>query len=117
MERIKDSRSIETPYSAPAKEGRYNDARGAEKTPHKGAPDEVSRSRAERSLVTPYKGALGKVAPFKDARGKEKPFKSMPSKETPSEGIQEKEKARFWRGPDNLLHKGKRKHRGGKKAK
>jgi hypothetical protein len=109
--------------------------------------DEVSRSRAERSLVTPYKGALGKASSFKDAREKEAaPYKGAPSnagggykgarsveapfkgarnkavtstgaqsKEAPSENIQEKEKARFWRGADNLIHKGQRKHRGGKK--
>lgn len=136
-ERFKDSRSIETPKGAPAKEGRYKDTRGAEKSAYKAVPAEEGRSRAERSLVTPYRGALGKAAPpFKDARGKaaapykgvrsvEAPYKSVRSKdvantgpqtrETPSEGVQEKEKGRFWRGADNQIHKGKRKHRGGKK--
>ncbi len=136
----RDARTVEK--VAPVKEGRYKDARGAEKAPYKGAPAEEGRSRAERSLVTPYRGALGKAAaPFKDARGKEgapsraggykgarsveAPYKdgrskdvahtSPQSKEAQSEGIQEKEKARFWRGADNQIHMGKRKHRGGKK--
>lgn len=143
----KVARNIEIPKGAPAKEGRYKDAPGVEKAPYKGAPAEKSRSRAERSLVTPYRGALGKAAPpLKDARGKEgAPYKGTPSKaggykgersveapykdarskevahtspqskEALSEGIQEKGKARFWRGADNQIHMGKRKHRGGKK--
>ena len=116
-ERFKDSRSIETPKSAPAKEGRYKDARSAEKAPYKGALGDAGRFKAERSIVTPYKGAPGKAAPFKDARSKDKLLKSVQTKTASSEGTQEKEKARFWRGADNLIHKGKRKHRGGKKDK
>ncbi len=130
----------------PIKEERSKDARSAEKAPYKGAPVEEGRSRAERSLVTPYKGALSKPSSFKDARGKEslsyksahgkpeaykgarslkEPYKGergkevsntgLQNKEAPSEGIQEKDKGRFWRGADNQIYKGKRKHRGGKK--
>ena len=106
-ERFKDSRSIETPKGAPAKEGRFKDVRGTEKAPYKGAT----------SKAGDYKGARGAEAPNKSVRSKEVAYTSVKSKEAPSEGIQEKEKARFWRGADNVIHKGKRKHRGGKKDK
>jgi len=131
----------------PGKASRYRDARAVEKAPYKRSPGEVGGYKAERSLVTPYKGAPSKAGGFKDARSGETPLKGTPdkvgryknprgveapykgiqrkevaykgaqSKEATSEGTPDKEKARFWRGPDNLLHKGKRKHRGGKKDK
>jgi len=106
-ERFKDSRNIETPKGAPAKEGRYKDVRSTEKTPYKGAPSKPGGSKDVRNLEAPYKGV----------RSKEAAYTGVQSKETKSEGAPEKEKARFWRGADNLLHKGKRKHRGGKKDK
>jgi hypothetical protein len=124
-ERYKDSRSTATPKGAPEKEGRSKAERSIV-TPYRGALGKASRYKDVQSVeAAPYKGARGKTAPFKDVRGPEAPYKgvqskevaqtSTQSKEKPSEGIQEKEKARFWRGADNLLHKGKRKHRGGKK--
>jgi len=108
----KGARTIEAQQKgATGKPGRYRDTRSVEKAPYKGVSGETSRSKAERSIV----GAPSKRATFKDVRSKEKPLKSMQSKVAAHEGVQEKEKARFWRGPDNILHKGKRKHRGGKK--
>ena len=126
--RYKDARGAEkTPYKgAPAEEGRsraerslvtpyrgalgkaappLKDARGKEGAPYKGAPSKAGG----------YKGARSVEAPYKDARSKEVAQTTPQRKEAPSEGIQEKEKARFWRGADNQIHMGKRKHRGGKK--
>jgi hypothetical protein len=134
----RDARTVEKAprKGTPIKEERFKDSQSPEKAPYKGAPVEERRSRAERSLLTPYKGALGKAAPphkgalgkvgsykgtrnveapYKDVRSKEVTKTGSPSKEVPSDGIQDKEKARFWRGADNQLFKGKRKHRGGKK--
>lgn len=126
----KDARSVEkAPYKgAPGKAGGYKDARSAEAAPYKGSPGKSSGFKDARSVETaPYKGAPGKAGGYKDVRSVEAPYKGVRSKEVAytgaqnkeaqSEGVQEKEKARFWRGPDNLLHKGKRKHRGGKKDK
>ena len=126
-ERFKNSRSIETPKGAPEKEGRSKAERSIV-TPYKAALGKASGYKDAWSVAAaPYKGASGKTGRYKAVRGAEAPYKgvqskevantSTQSKEKPSEGIQEKEKARFWRGADNLLHKGKRKHRGGKKAK
>jgi uncharacterized radical SAM protein YgiQ len=126
-ERFKNSRSIETPKGAPEKEGRSKAERSIV-TPYKAALGKASGYKDARSVAAaPYKGASGKTGRYKAVRGAEAPYKgvqskevantSTQSKEKPSEGIQEKEKARFWRGADNLLHKGKRKHRGGKKDK
>lgn len=116
---FRDARTVEkdSRKGAPSKEERFKDVRSAEKAPYKGTSGEVGHFKAERSIVNPHKGALGKEGRYKGARGVETPFKGVRSKEAPGDGIQEKEKARFWRGPDNLLHKGKRKHRGGKKDK
>ena len=105
-ERYKDSRSLVTPKSAPVKEGRFKDIRGTEKAPYKGAPSKAGGHKSAQSVEAPFKGV----------RSKEVAYTGAPSKDTPSEGIKEKEKARFWRGADNLIHKGKRKHRGGKKS-
>ncbi|MDR3602453.1 MAG: YgiQ family radical SAM protein [Desulfosporosinus sp.] len=130
--RSKDARSVEkTPYKgAPGKAGGYRDARTIEKVkvPRKGAPSKEERIKDTRSVEkAPYKGAPSKVeeskvirsakTPYKGLRSKEVAYTGAQTKEAPSEGIQEKEKARFWRGADNLLHKGQRKHRGGKKEK
>ena len=124
-DRYKDSRrGIETAKGTPGKEERFKDTR-AEKAPYKGGTGEVGRSKAERSIVTPYKGAPGRTGRNKDARGVETPYKGIrskevvhtgaKSKEAPSEGVQDKEKARFWRGADNQIHMGKKKHHGSKK--
>jgi len=130
-ERYKNARNEES--GAPSKGGK-REVRTAGKAPYKRSPGEAGGYRTERSLVTPYKGASGEVphkatsgkagrnkdsrsktAPEKGLRSKEVAHKSAPINETSSEGIQEKEKARFWKGSDNLVHKGHRKHRGGKK--
>src|SRR5665648_825158 len=102
--RYKDARSIEkAPYKgAPGKAGGYRDARTVEKSPRKGAPSRDEQFKDARSVEAPYKGV----------RNNEVTHTGVKTKEAPSEGIQDKEKARFWRGPDNQLHKGKRKHRG-----
>jgi len=126
----KDARSAEkAPYKgAPGKAGGYKDSRSVEKAPYKGAPGKAGGYKDARSVEkAPYKGALGKSGGYKDARSVETPNKGVRNKEVAYTGVQgkeaqnggtpEKEKARFWRGPDNLIHKGKRKHRGGKKDK
>ena len=136
----RDARSAEkTPYKgAPGKAGGYKDSRTVEKavqegapsnakTPYKSATSGATGYKAERSIVPPYKSAAGKPGGRKDGRNSETQYKDVrnkavantgaPSKETQSEGAPEKEKGRFWRGADNVLHKGKRKHRGGKKDK
>ena len=125
----KAERSIVSPYKGALGEaGGYRDARSAEATPYKGARGKAGGYKDARKAETaPYKGAPGKAGGYKDARSAETPYKGVRTKEVaytgaktkeePSEGVQDKEKARFWRGADNLLHKGKRKHRGGKKDK
>lgn len=120
----RDARTVEKAprKGAPIREERFKDAQSTEKAPYKGAPVEETRSRAERSIV-PYRGALGKAGGYKSVRNdinkgvrsKEVANTSSPIKEALSEGIQDKEKARYWRGTDNQIFKGKRKHRGGKK--
>jgi len=125
----KAERSIVSPYKgAPGEAGGHRDARSAEAAPYKGARGKAGDYKDARSVeVAPYKGAPGKAGGYKDARSAAAPYKGVrtkevaytgaKTKEAPSEGVQDKEKARFWRGADNLLHKGKRKHRGGKKDK
>ena len=135
--RYKGVRSIETPhklvqgkasrYNSPQKkDGRDKDPRSPEKVPSKAEQGKAGRFKDARSEETrPYKGAPRKEGGYRDARSVETPYKGVrnkelayagaQSKEAPSEGTQEKEKSRFWRGTDNVLHKGKRKHRGGKK--
>jgi len=124
----KAERSIVPSYKgAPGKAGRYKDARSVEATPYRGTSSKASGYKDARSIETaPYKGELGAEGyknkrnaetPTKGVQSKEVAYTGTQSKEAQREGIQEKEKARFWRGPDNLLHKGKRKHRGGKKDK
>jgi len=104
----KAERSIVNPYKgAPGKAGHYKDARSVEAAPYKGAPGKAVGYKDARSVEALYKGV----------RSKEVAYTGAQSKEAKNEGTPEKEKARFWRGPDNLLHKGKRKHRGGKKGK
>jgi uncharacterized radical SAM protein YgiQ len=125
----RDARTVEKVLrkGAPSKEERFKGTQSADKAPYKGALGEEGGYKAERSILTPYKGSPGKAGGYKDARSVEAPYKGVrskevaytgaQSKEAQSEGAPEKEKARFWRGPDNLIHKGKRKHRGGKKDK
>ena len=125
----KEARTVEKVVheGAPGKEGRFKETRSAAKAPYKRATGEVTGYKAERSIVPAYKGAPGKAGDHKDSRSTETPYKGVrsnavaytgaQSKETQSEGAPDKEKGRFWRGADNILHKGKRKHRGGKKDK
>jgi len=136
----RDARSAEkTPYKGgPGKAGGYKDSRTVDKAVQEGAPSNTKASyksttsggtgyKAERSIVPPYKSSAGKPGGSKVGRNSETQYKDVrnkavantggPSKETQSEGAPEKEKGRFWRGADNVLHKGKRKHRGGKKDK
>ena len=126
----KDARSAEpVPYKGgPGKAGGYRDARSAEPASYKGGPGKAGGYRDARSAeAAPYKGGLGKAGghkgvqgiatPYNSVRSKEVAYTGAKSKNAQSEGAPEKEKGRYWRGPDNLLHKGKRKHRGGKKDK
>ncbi|TGE32253.1 YgiQ family radical SAM protein [Desulfosporosinus sp. Sb-LF] len=110
--RFKATRSAEPAYKgAPGKEGRYKDARGAEPA-YKGAPSKEGRYKDARGAEPAYKGAPGKEGRYKDTRSAEPAYKSVPSKEAENEGVQEK--GRFWRGSDNQIHKGQKKHRGAK---
>ena len=104
--RSRAERSLVTPYKAAlGKAYPVKDSRGKDAAPYKGAPSKAGGYKGPRSVEVPYKGARSnEVAPT-----------GTQSKEAPSEGIQEKGKARFWRGADNQIHMGKRKHRGGKK--
>ena len=104
--RSKAERSLVTPYKAAlGKAAPSKGPRGKEAVPYK----------ATASKAGGYKGARSVEAPHKGVRSKDVALTGVQSKEAPSEGIHEKEKARFWRGADNQIHMGKRKHRGGKK--
>ena len=104
--RSRAERSLVTPYKgALGKAAPFKDTRGKDATAYNGA----------QGTAGGYKGARNVEAPYKGSRNKEVASTGAQGKEVQSEGIQEKEKARFWRGADNLIHKGKRKHRGGKK--
>ncbi|MFZ3131243.1 MAG: hypothetical protein WA125_09120, partial [Desulfosporosinus sp.] len=66
--RFKGART--TDKGALAKPGRYKDAQSVEKAPYKGAPAEVGRLKAERSITIPYKSAQGKAGIRKHRGGK-----------------------------------------------
>ncbi|EGW38281.1 YgiQ family radical SAM protein [Desulfosporosinus sp. OT] len=116
--RTKDARSAEAAQykGTPGKAGRTKDARSAEAAQYKGTPGKAGRTKDARSAeAAPYRGAPGKAGGNKDAPRVEALNTGAKSKDVQSEGTPEK--GRYWRGPDNVLHKGKRKHRGSKKDK
>lgn len=97
------------------KETPYKVAQGKE-APHKVVQGKESRFKDVRSAESSSsKGAPGKAGRYNDARSVETPYKSARSKEVQSEGVPEKDKGRYSRSSDNLIHKGKKKHHGGKK--
>ena len=130
-EGYKDALGIEAaPYKGrPGKAGGYRDARRVEAAPHKGGPGKAEGYKDARGIeAAPRKGGPGKAegrhrdtqsvgAPYKGVRNKEVVYTGAKNKDVQSEEAPEKEKGRYWRGPDNILHKGIRKHRGGKKTK
>jgi len=111
---FKDTRSVKELYKgAPRKDGRSKDPQGKE-APNKGATNKEGRSQDARSTETSFKGTRGKADGYRDLRSGDAPYKGVQGKETKSKGVAEKEKGRFWKGSDNQIHKGKRKHRRGK---
>jgi hypothetical protein len=106
---------LETDSSKPRKPSNGRVRRSGMKS--KGAAGKEAQYKGAPSKPGGYRDARSAEAPYKGVRSKEVAPKVEKTKEAQSGGIQEKEKARFWRGPDNLLHKGKRKYRGGKKDK
>jgi len=106
--RSRAERSLVTPYKAAlGKVAPFKEGRGKEAAPYKGT--------SGKARTGGYKGARSVETSHKEVQSKDVANTGAQSKEGLSEGTQEKGKARFWRGADNQIHMGKRKHRGGKK--